>query len=236
MFKTVNHYETTDYSVLKLFPFNREIKRSHVKTLVENMRVYGFSSVIQVVKTNVINGIVNYYIADGQHRVEAAKQLGLAVKFNVIEFDNKLDIVDYVAKLNSSSQKFSASNYLNTWSKVEVSEYVKIESVVKETGFQITPVLEAYLFSSNQTDYRNGKMKFPNEVESDKIIKQMIETNQFLPTKAFCRRSLVRVMCNKKYDHKKMITAIKNYKKLVGNFSENELEYRKELEKLMNNY
>jgi hypothetical protein len=233
-FKTIQYYETSDLTIFKLLSFNRRIDKNHVKILVESMRKNGFTGVIQVVRTNLF-GKYELYIADGQHRVEAAKQLGLAVRFEIKEIKTKEKLVKFVAELNTSSKTFSASNFLNAWSDLEIPEYMKIRDVIKNTGFQLTPVLEAYLFSSRQKEFRNGEITFPNEKESDVIIQQMIDTNRYLPTKAFCRRTLVKVMSNKKYNHKKMLSAIKDYIRLVGSFSENETTYRKELERLVDN-
>ena len=84
-------------------------------------------------------------------------------------------------------------------------------------------------------EFRKGTMKFPNEKDSDKIINQMIELNQFLPKKAFCRRQVVRMMRNPKYNHNKMKVAIKNYSQVMGNFSENEKDLKKELQRLVDN-
>jgi hypothetical protein len=232
--KAITCYETSDYSMFKLLSFNRSINKNHVRTLVESMRKNGFTGVIQVVKTKIF-GKLGYYILDGQHRVEAAKQLGLKVKFEIVELKTKEVIINFLSDLNTSSFTFTASHFLNAWADMGIREYVKIKEVINNTGFQLTPVLEAYLFCSSQKSYRKGEMTFPNEEESDKIIEQMIDTNRFLPTKAFCRRALVKVMANKKYNHKKMIPAIKDYIRLVGKFSENERDYKKELERLMEN-
>lgn len=233
MFKTVSYYESDDYSIFNLFPFNRNIDRTHVKRLVESMKLHGFKGVIQVVRTKFIDGELRYYVADGQHRLAAAKQLGLKVCFELTELKSKKQTADFIAELNTSAKSWGTTNFLKVWSDLEIPEYVKLKHVQNETGFQLTPLLEAYLFSSDQQTYRKGTMTFPNECNSDKIIKQMIDCNKYLPSKAFCRRAIVRVMRNPKYDHKKMVNAIKNYNKLVGDFTENERELKNELERLM---
>ena len=76
-------------------------------------------------------------------------------------------------------------------------------------------------------------MQFPNEEESDKIINQMVDLNKFLPNKAFCRRAIVKIMRNPKYKHSKMLRAVRDYKALVGDFTENEKGLRNELQKLV---
>jgi hypothetical protein len=233
MFKKVECYETNDLSIFKLFSFNRQIKRQNVNNLVNSMRVHGFKGVIQVIKTKFVDGKEGYYIADGQHRLAAAKQLGLTIRFEITEIKTKQEAIKFIATLNSSSENWSASNFLDSWSDAGIVEYVKLKEVLNETKFQLTPILQAFLFTGEQKEYRNGTMKFTNESFSRLLIKQLIEGNQYLPSKAFCRRTVIKVMCNQKYDHKKMLKAMKEYNKLVGGFSENEKQLRSELEKLM---
>jgi hypothetical protein len=235
MFKTVNYYESNDYQIFNLFKFNRDIDKAHVKKLVRSMKLHGFKGVIQVVRTKFIDGVLRYYIADGQHRLMAAKQLGLNVRFELTELKTKKETAEFIAELNTTSKSFGANNFLDVWSDLGYVEYIKLKQVQNETGFQITPLLQAYLFSSNQDTYRKGIMTFPNECQSDKIIEQMIDCNKYLPSKAFCRRAIAKVMTNPRYDHKKMINSIKIYQKLVGNFTENETSFKLELERLMNN-
>lgn len=232
-FKTVTYFESTDYSIFKLLPFNREVDKAHVKTLVESMRLHGFKGVSQIIRTKIIDGTEQFYIVDGQHRIAAAKQLGLPIRFELTELNTKKETADFIAELNTSAKSWGTSNFLSVWSSLQIEEYVKLAKVQKETGFQITPLLEAYLFTSNQVDYRKGRMVFTNEELSDSIVRQMIELNQYLPSKAFCRRAIVRVMRNPKYNHKKMLNAVKQYVSLVGSFTENERSLKSELEKLV---
>jgi hypothetical protein len=232
-FKTKNYFESTDYSLFKLLPFNREVDNPHVKQLVNSMRIHGFKGVAQIIKTSIIDGTEQYYIVDGQHRIAAANQLGLPFYFELTVLNTKKETAEFIAELNTSAKSWGTANFLSVWSSLQIEEYVKLARVQKETGFQITPLLEAYLFTSNQADYRKGRMVFSNEEQSDKIVEQMIELNQYLPNKAFCRRAIVRVMRNPKYNQKKMLPAIKQYVNLVGAFTENERSLKAELEKLV---
>ena len=92
-FKTVTYFESTDYSIFKLLPFNREVDKAHVKTLVESMRLHGFKGVSQIIRTKIIDGTEQFYIVDGQHRIAAAKQLGLPIRFELTELKTKKEKV-----------------------------------------------------------------------------------------------------------------------------------------------
>jgi hypothetical protein len=235
MFKKITFFSTNDHELFKLLPFNRKVEQAHVKGLVESMKENGFIGIIQIIETSMISGKKELYVVDGQHRLAAAKQLGIEVPFQLTKLENKMDVAKFISELNTSAKSWGTSNFLEVWSQLGIEEYVKLKQVQLDTGFQITPLLEAYLGCSNQITYRKGIMEFPNEADSDKIVRQMVDLNQFLPNKAFCRRAIIRVMRNKKYIHKKMVKAVKDYVKLVGSFTENERELKAQLERLVAN-
>jgi hypothetical protein len=234
-FETVRYFISKEYHVFNLLPFNRNIDKPHTNKLVESMKKHGFKGVVQIIKTEFIDGTMKYYVVDGQHRIEAAKQLGIEIKFELTELNSKMETAEFIAELNTSAKSWGTANFLDVWSSLKIEEYLKLTAVQKETGFQLTPLLEAYLFTSNQSDYRKGKMTFPNEAHSDTIIKQMVDMNKYMPCKAFCRRAMVRVMRNPKYNHKKMLVAVKNFVTLIGGFTENEKGLKAELDKLVKN-
>ena len=234
-FKEITFFTSKRYDLFELLHFNRSVDQPHVKKLVESMKKNGFKGVLQVIKTKFIDGTIRYYIVDGQHRMAAAQQLGINFNFEVTELDTKVSTAEFIAELNTSVKSWGTSNFLEVWSALGIGEYVKLKQIQKETGFQLTPLLEAYLFTSNQYDYRKGRMVFPNEAASDKIISQMVDLNKYLPNKAYCRRAMVKVIRNPKYNHKKMLLAVKNYKNLVGGFTENERALKSELDKLVKN-
>ena len=232
-FEEITFFTSKDYKLFNLLHFNRNVDQAHVKKLVASMKKHGFKGVLHVIKTKFIDGTVRYYVVDGQHRLSAAQQLGIKFNFELTELTTKVTTAEFIAELNTSAKSWGTSNFLDVWSAFDIEEYVKLKKIQKDTGFQLTPLLEAYLFTSNQYDYRKGRMIFPNEKASDKIVSQMVDLNKYLPSKAFCRRTIVRIMRNPKYNHSKMVVAIKNYNKLVGEFTENEKGLKGELQKLM---
>jgi hypothetical protein len=75
-------------------------------------------------------------------------------------------------------------------------------------------------------------MIFYNEAKSDQIIKQIMELD-VLPSKAFCRRAIVKMMQDERYNHEVHAPMITRYANLNG-FTENETELKKELFTLLN--
>ncbi len=234
-FETEVHYKSTDYALFLPLNFNREVCPIHVKTLEESMKKWGFTSVMNVIQTNVIDGTTKFYNLDGQHRLAAAMRLNIPIKFEIKELNTQKELVEFIADLNTSSKGWGTSQFLKVWSGLNIKEYLKLKEVFANTGFQISPLIEAYTFSGSMKDFRAGKLVFPNEKQSDKLIQQLTELNQYLPTKAFIRRSVIRLMRHENYNHNKIVKAVKFYTESIGAFPENEKEVQRIFLNLINN-
>jgi len=233
VFQVVTYFMTKKYHLFHSLPFNRAVCGVHVNELAESMTKHGFKGVVQIIKTSFIEGVKRMYILDGQHRIVAAMRLGIPFAFELTELKTLEETADFISTLNNSAKGWGTSQFLKVWAGLGLPEYLKLQEVFHSTGFQITPLVEAYTYSQQMKPFRAGKMKFPNEAESDLIIEQLVEMNKFLPKKAFCRRTIIRLMRQPKYNHKTMMSAVKKYVDVCGNFSENETELREQFQKLI---
>ena len=234
-FNVVNFYETKNYELFNFLPFNRDVANAHVKEITKSIKQHGFKGVIQVIKTSIFDSENKMYILDGQHRFMAAKELNLPIKFELTEFTERKAAIEFITELNNSQKKWNTNQYLDIWSGLGIREYIKLSDVVRETKIQISALLEAYTFTGQVTDFRKGLIKFPNEALSDKTISQLMDLNEFLPHKAYCRRTILRLMRQEKYNHEKMKIAVAKYHDLMGGFSENELELNQQFQALIDN-
>lgn len=223
---------SSDFESFKFFNFNRPVSKPHVKTLVESMKKWGFQSTLTVIKTSVLDGVERYYILDGQHRFTAAKTLGIPFEFKTVDIETRLELAEFIADVNNSAKAWGTNQFLNVWAKMEIAEYVKLLEVQTETNIQITPLVKAYSGKSAMKEFRKGNLKFIDEAKSDKIIEQIMDLNDYLPTKAFCRRAIIDVMNSKDYDHELVKPKIIN-RAMVAGFSENETDLRNELKVLV---
>jgi hypothetical protein len=221
-----------DYNLFKFFNFNRPVDKNHVATLVESMRRWGFTSTITVIKTDVIDGQVSFYILDGQHRIKAAQILGIPFRFDIVDIKTKLELAQFIADVNNSAKAWGTNQFLNVWAKMQITEYVKLLDVQNKTNIQITPLVKAYTNKTAMTDFRKGEMKFVDEANSDKIIEQIVDLNDYLPNKAFCRRAIIDVMNRPDYNHELVKPIIVRRAKTTG-FTENEKDLKAELEMLV---
>ena len=236
LFETIIFFLTDKYEIFHTLEFNRPVIKSHVKVIEESIKKWGFKGAIQVIKTDVIDGIMRYYILDGQHRLAACRRLNVKVAFQVTHLETKHKVVQFISDLNTSSKGWGTSQFLKVWGGLSIPEYLKLRDVYNKTGFQITPLIEAYTFNGVMTDFRSGDLKFPNEKASDLLIEQLIELNQYLPSKAFCRRTILRLMQQDSYNHKKVMRLMPIFISSLEaqEFSENEKQLRSEFQRLIN--
>jgi hypothetical protein len=228
----VSIFSSSDFESFKFFNFNRPVNKSHVKTLVESMERWGFQSTLTVIKTSVLDDTEQFYVLDGQHRFSAAKVLGIPFEFKTVDIETKLELAQFIADVNNSAKAWGTNQFLNVWARMEIKEYVKMHQVQTETKMQITPLVRAYTGKSSMNEFRKGDMKFIDEANSDKIISQIMELNDYLPKKAFCRRAIIDIMNSEDYNHELVKPKIIS-RALVSGFSENETDLRNELKVLV---
>ena len=231
-FKTTTVFTSKNYKLFKFFGFNRPVANNHVTTLVESMKTWGFTSTITVIRTDVVDKVLGYYILDGQHRFRAAQILDIPFKFDIVDIKTKLELAQFIADVNNSAKAWGTNQFLNVWAKMEINEYVKLLKVQEETKIQITPLVKAYTGKSTMAEFRKGEMTFIDEAKSDKIIEQIVDLNDYLPTKAFCRRAIIDIMNDKNYNHDLIRPLIVRRANSTG-FTENETDLRNELKMLV---
>ena len=227
-FNTVEVYQSDDYSKFSFFKFNRPIDKAHVKKMKESIKLRGFLGCLIVVH---MNG--EYKILEGQHRFTAIQELGIPFKFEVEEVKDEKELALFIADVNNSSKAWGTNQFLNVWSQLKIVEYVKLAKIHKETKIQITPLVSAYSGKSDMKEFRKGDIKFYDEIASDIIIEQLMDLKDVLPTKAFCRRAIIKVMRDENYNHDLMKPYIERQIRQGKPFGENENDLFKNLNRLL---
>lgn len=232
-FNTKPVYTTDNYKAFEFFSFNREVNKAHARNLSRLIKKNGFKGVIQVIKTNIVDGEERLYILDGQHRFTACKMAGVEFAFEITELNTRKEIADFITDVNTTAKGWSTNQFLNVWSEIRIKEYVKLKKVMKKNKLQISVLVDIYGHSRKLDAFRDGSLTFPDEAKSDTEIEQLLDLDLYLSSKAFCRRAIVDFMRDDRYDHKKVLAAIKNRIRIIGNFSEDEKTLREELFKLL---
>lgn len=110
--------KTNDYSLFKDIRSNREVDNRHVKSLVQAI------SVKNLLHLNPIVCNSDMEVIDGQHRLEAARILGVEIYYTTDGDVTKEDI----ARINSNMKNWSMIDYVNFWTVEKKPGFDKLSS------------------------------------------------------------------------------------------------------------
>lgn len=156
--------KTKDYSKFKLLCGNRPIDRYHLKKLKESINKNNHLNLHPIIVND------NFEIIDGQHRLEAARQLDVDIFFiksSVIKDDHLIDC-------NVNQKSFEVENYIHFFAvKEKKQEYIQLKDMLKSSGLKPKALLTLILgvVSTNLLEFlKTGKFKFPSSESPDEIL------------------------------------------------------------------
>ena len=161
--------KTKDYDIFVFRQDNRErINQAHVERLVSSI------SSRNLLELRPITVNKKMEIIDGQHRLLAAKKLGIPIYYEVGEDLNAEDII----RMNVS-QNWKIGDYLNFYCQHQYVEYVKLKDFMIKNNLTIKVALCIALGVGKESslNFKNGNFKFHDESLSGelKICHQTIE-------------------------------------------------------------
>lgn len=118
-------YKTFDYDFFKR-PFNRELDQRNVKAIIENVEENG--QAITPIKLTQ-----NNEVADGQHRLEAFKRLGLPIYYFIDTTKEELK-PEHLISENNVGIKWKSQDYLKMKVKQGDDNYVKLSNAIDSTN------------------------------------------------------------------------------------------------------
>lgn len=214
----VNHvYQTHDYALFSHIHGNRSIKKIHVKRLIQSFQVaYLLSPILVNDKLQII---------DGQHRFEAAKELGLPINYIVCQ--NYL--LKEVQLLNTNMEKWSKMQYLESYCDLGHPEYLKVRNFMNqfpELSLNICLTIltslagvnkivkdETIKSQTNKNGYmtkktwEDGLLIIPNYNESVIEAQKLMQIKPFYKgfKKPYFVRAILGIMRLEQYDHDQFI-------------------------------
>ena len=166
--------KTNDYEIFKFFSQNREINRTHVRNLAK-----------EIAKNNMLHLYpmlvdLDLYVYDGQHRLEAAKILGLEVYYHIHETIKLNDLVS----INKLTRQWNLIDYVNFFSKSGNEEYIKLSNFLNKSNMAVTQFCSFFHSSTPGGSFtktiRSGKFKFPDVIEIERFNEILMKTNHAL--------------------------------------------------------
>lgn len=211
---------TKDLSIFKKHPSNREIRIDNVRKIKNSLLAKNLLKFKPVLVDNFMR------ILDGQHRIEAAKQLGLEVWYQIQEDSAPEDII----LINANQRRWGLEDYLNFQVAQGNVEYAKIKqwctkhNASLQEYLRLDPTLN-YSKSNGKMSlkFRSGTYKFPNDEQLASIekTKQAVDRvyeaidSYLLSDKTFIklsyfRRSLVEFLAREDVDLSTFLIKLRN--------------------------
>lgn len=208
-----NLNKTKDYSIFKKHENNRAIDPFNLKKIVASLKIQN------LLEFRPILIDANYRIIDGQHRLEAAKQLELEVYYQVNQESTHEDIV----LLNSNQKKWLQEDYVNYYISRGNLEYKKLKDYAIQKGLPIAEVLSMTKWKSTEqsSEVRVGTYKFPDadylstmNITLDKLSdiirildKYILSNKKFISGRKF-KRALLAFLKNPEVDFQTFLSKI----------------------------
>jgi len=159
--------KTHDYNKFRFFENNRPINKNHVKKLQKSIENVGLIDPIKCSKIGLY-----YFIADGQHRFKALRNLNEEVNALVnIQFDSQS-----VLPMNTYSKNWNVVDYVNRYAAEGVETYQKLLELYKEheTYFKPATINDAF---NNVQSRSLALIKEKKYILNEEIGKRVLEAS-----------------------------------------------------------
>lgn len=171
--------QTKDYDVFQHFGCNRRLHEGNLKKLQRSI------SQENMLASRPILIDEQFRVIDGQHRLEAARRLGVPVWYQVHDGRRPEDMI----MLNNAVKSWGIPDYLNFYTKNSYANYINLSSFIEKNKVDVNIAL--HMLNSDRStgfykDFKEGRYEFPDTTEYMNVIlrKTMIDdTIEFIKKK-----------------------------------------------------
>lgn len=199
--KTVDEgkiYRTSDYNFFKRISGNRHLNSPHVSRLKESMKKEDLKIPIIV---NAKNEVI-----DGQHRLQARKELGFPVYYIIIP---NLGI-QQTQMANAENKNWTSMDFVNTYIELNYAHYKKYVEFQRKYEFShqvALMLLEGIQSNARTNEFRSGGFVVNNYERACEWAEKLYQIEPYYD--GFKRRSfaisMVHLFQNEKYSHPEFI-------------------------------
>lgn len=223
---------TNNYSLFTPHPKQRPIRDSHVQFLMGQMRKRGFLSSFPLMCVKVGQKIV---VVDGHHRLEAAKNLGIILYYNV----EGLDCLDAIGDVNASNSRWVLADFVRSHVVDGKPDYITLQKYV-DCGVAVVmaaSLLAGHSAGSNNVTSAlvNGTFKVKTTRHIDIILSirdtmhgynDAVSTSNFMKALSLC-------LWLPEFDHTIFLRTLKRYPMMLQRLS-NIHDFLKSIEAVYN--
>lgn len=141
--------KTENYDAFKSITSNREVSRGHVAKLVDSITTKNLLYLNPIIVDEDMN------VIDGQHRLEACKQLSIPIHYVISGTIKKEDLKN----LNSVQKSWTTMDYINYFTVEGKAEYRKFSNLMNQfPKIKISSMLELVTSDWNK-EVKSGFLK-----------------------------------------------------------------------------
>lgn len=153
----MNVIKTTDYDLFKGVLGNRELNRAHIVNLSESISRHN------MLEQNPIIVNKKMEVIDGQHRLSAARELGLPIFYTIV---NHAGIED-IQRLNTAAKPWDPKDYLNSYIALGKEPYIIFNDFIVSHNLSIRQGLQLLKGDDSGESYtkafKRGLLEFSEE-------------------------------------------------------------------------
>jgi hypothetical protein len=168
-------YQTTNYDLFHLLPENRPVDMGHVRKLVAMITK---SNLLHIKPLDVT---ANMGVIDGQHRLAAARELGLPVYYKIGQQLSEADITT----LNVAQKNWQGTDYLHFWTVKGRTDYVALTAFRKRhpsLSFSNAKMMLSATNKGSAEEFRAGQWKAGEAYKAEQVAELIERIAEQVPT------------------------------------------------------
>jgi hypothetical protein len=162
------YHQTADYSMFKKHPNNRELCPRNIEKIKNSLQLKNLLHLRPLLVDS------DFRLIDGQHRLEAAKQLMIPVFYSVIENAIHSDIIT----LNNNQKQWKLNDYLNYYCHEGIESYLTLRSFIEKKDMSINCALTLFAHKNGDVlvKFRNGTFEVKETFQTRCALYMEVET------------------------------------------------------------
>ena len=214
------------YSKFTLISGNRGVSEAHIDKLVAMI-----TADEDWLTFNPITVDSNLRVLDGQHRLIAAQKANVHIWYKIRSKKTSLEVV---ARINDCQKSWTPDDFVFMYATLGNVHYKAFWEFYK--GYGLSPSTGLILFGGqSMKSLRNGTLKVVDILKAEEIADALMDVKKYVPFADYNRfaSAFVRVFENKEYNHKRMLTKLRQRKDVIRKLATVE-DYMRMLEDIYN--
>lgn len=197
---------STDYERFRFDPKNRPVNPEHVDELVKSIQRVNYLHLFPIVVSR------EYVIRDGQHRMVAAKALGVPIYYIV---SGQLAVGD-VPLITATVEPWDSADYLHHYCNAGISDYLVIRDLHKRYSFlrphQIVGLAHIGDASRITKSFKNGTYKANGVQFCIRVCEAVLDFKKYehvtFYNHSYFVNAISNLMGNRHYNHERMMKKV----------------------------